>query len=132
MDRSRLQSPVGALEFLNHLRLAPVGADGLPAADRLLDQPVQLPQGVLLLAESLAGVAGDIAGHGGHPRHHDQAEQRQRDVERQHHRHHPGQSQQAGEKARHILAEHRVHVFDIVGQAAHEVAVRVLVEVAQG
>jgi hypothetical protein len=123
---------LAASKLRHHLRLLPVGFDHALPADRLLDQPVERAEAVLLRTERRARAPDDQPRQQRHQhRRRQQRDQRQQRVEPEHHRGDGDQAQQPGDKLRHALREHGVDHLHVVGQPAHQVAVRAAVEKAQ-
>ena len=109
-----------------------IGRDGLCGADLLLHNAVELAQQHLPL-EVIAPHE-----HGHHTRHEDRqqhrhaGQQRQRDAVAEHHDHRADEHQHAGEQGRQRGTDDVGDIFGVVGHAAHEVAVRVIVQIGDG
>ena len=109
-----------------------VGHHRAVAGDHFLHRAVQLAQEHLSLAGELAHVPGEDPG--GHQRqdHRGAAEQRQLPAVAEHDRHRARDGQHAGEQRRQGLGDCGGDVLDIVGHAAHHVAMGVGIQVAHG
>ena len=70
-------------------------------------------------------------GHEHRERHRDQRDQRQQRRDPEHHRQHRDDGEQRGEQLAHRLLEGLADVVDVVGDPAHQLAARLLVEVLQ-
>ena len=114
------------------LLLVVEGFDHLQALDHLLDVAVHRSQRALLPGEILPAASAEQGEHRQHrPQHHQGAQEQQRG-QGHHHGHHPHEGDHAGDELDHRLLKGRLHVVRVVGEAAHELAVGVGVEVAQG
>ncbi len=124
---------VGGLgEGLHGLGLLVVGGDGAGIGHHLLHGAVDLAQQLLALHVIFSHIFGDDPGE--HHRQHDggAAQQRQRHAVPQHHRQRADQRQNAGEQGAEGLGDHIGDILRVVGHAAHDVAVGVVVDIADG
>ena len=122
---------VALAKGLDHRLVAAEGLDHPLAADGLLHHPIEVAQTTLQVAEAAAGVAGDEIGEPEHDRHHHHRRQRQPVVQQEHGHQDAGQRQHAGQQHHHVQRDGGVDGFDIVGQAAHQLAGGIGVEEAQ-
>ncbi|OQA95034.1 MAG: hypothetical protein BWY25_02589 [Chloroflexi bacterium ADurb.Bin222] len=101
------------------------------AGDGLLDDAVERPQVLLLRAVALARAPGDEPGQRHRQRDDEQRDHRQRHVDHEHHDDHPDEVEGAGEELRCAAAQRIADVFHVIREAAHQIAVGVLIEEAQ-
>ena len=106
--------------------------DDLLAVDHFLDVAVDLAERGLLREEVACGLAADILDDNEHDRHAEQNENRQPDVGHDHADEHRDDGHGGREHLRDRLAEHLLERIGIVRKVAHEVAVGVGVEIADG
>ncbi|OQA11763.1 MAG: hypothetical protein BWY63_03872 [Chloroflexi bacterium ADurb.Bin360] len=86
---------------------------------------------LLLRAIPLPCALGDEIRHRHGQRDHQQCHQRQWHVDHEHHDDHTNQAEGAGEELRRTGAQGVADILDIVGEATHQIAMRVLIEEAQ-
>ena len=126
--------PVGLIELAElilGLLLVGEGLDHLQPLDDLLDVAVHVAQGcLLLLIEAAAAPAQLVEQHHGE-RQHQGGDQEQLPVDEKHHGHQAHEHQAAGAHGDHALLQGQLHVVRVVGEAAHQLAVGVLVKVGQ-
>ena len=108
------------------------GLDHLQTLNGLLDVAVHRAQvGLLLAVEPPGPAAEDLEDREGGP----QGEHRHQEEEgahREHDHHDAHEHQDAGEEGDHALLQGQLHVVGVVGEAAHELPVGVLVKVGEG
>ena len=104
----------------------------LQPLDGLLDFSVYLAQGSLLLLIELSAAAPQLLEQEHGEDQHQGGDQKQLPVDDQHEDHQPHKHQAAGEQRNHALLEGHLHIVGVVGEAAHQLPVGVLVKVGQG
>ena len=97
----------------------------------LLDVAVHRAKAALLRHKVRAGKRRQLFGGKQHDAHHHHGQARQRQVEHEHRTEHAHHRHHGGNQLRHALADHLAQRIDIVGVNAHDVAVRVRIEIAQ-
>ena len=126
--------PVGGVqraEVSLGLLLVGKGLDHLQTLDDLLDLAVHVAQGALLgavefpaaSAQGLEQNDGDSQQKGG--------DQKELPVDEEHHAHQAGKHQHTGAQGDHALLQGHLHIVRVVGEAAHQFPVGMLVKVAQ-
>ena len=127
--------PVGLVELfklLLGLLLVGKGLDYLQALNHLLDVAVHITQGsLLLLIELTAAAAQALEELDGHNKQQG-GDDKQLPVDKEHQAHQAHKHQAAGTQGDHALLQGQLYVVRVVGKAAHQLAVGVLVKVAQG
>ncbi len=127
--------PVGLVE-LAELRLGLLlvgeGLDHLQPLDDLLDVAVHVAQCGLLLLVVAAAAAAQLVEHGHGDRQHQGGDQKELPVDEEHHGHQTYKHEAAGAHGDHALLQGQLHVVRVVGEAAHQLPVGVLVKVGQG
>jgi len=111
--------------------LLPVGLNHACAAHGLFHLGVQFAELRLQAPEAVPRAMGNRHRYHEHQRDHRQAGERQPGVQHQHHDEDARHGQDAGDELRDALRQDAVDGVDIVREAAHDVAVRVFVKVAQ-
>ena len=106
--------------------------DNLLPLDHLLDVAVETAQGRLLLLEAGAAAAAHAFDHQEHQTQEHEGDEGQRPVQIHQHHHRAHEGQQVGHHAGEAVADHVGHGGHIVGEAAHQVAGLVGVEIPQG
>ncbi len=127
--------PVGLvppLEPLLGLPLVVKDLDDFLALDHFLDIAVDLPQGLLLVGEVPPGAGADGFHHQQHHRQGGEGDQGQRGTEDQHHGDGAGEVQRTGDQASEAVVQGLGDGFNVVGVAAHQLAVGVGVKEFQG
>ena len=123
---------VAPLEARLGLRLVVEDLDDLLALNHLLDIAVDLPQGLLLAGKVTAGAGPDGLNHPQHHRQGGEGDEGQRGAQDQHHDDGAGEGQRAGDETSKAVVQSLGNGFDVVGVAAHQLAVGVGVEEFQG
>ena len=127
--------PIGAVaggELVQGLLLMVKDLDDLLTLDHLLNVAVEAAQGRLLLLEADAAAAAHALHHQEHQPQEHEGDQRQRPVQIHQHHHRAHEGQQVGHHAGEAVADHIGHGVHVVGEAAHQVAGLVGVEIPQG
>ena len=127
--------PVGLVELFK-LLLGPLlvgkGLDHLQALDHLLDIAVHIAQSRLLLLIKLAAAAAQLLKELDGQHQQQGGDDKQLPVDEEHQAHQAHKHQAAGAQGDDTLLQGQLYVVRVVGEAAHELAVGVLVKVAQG
>ena len=126
--------PVGVVEGLElflGLLLVGKGLDDLQTLDDLLDLAVDVTQsGLLLLVEAAAAAAQALKEEDGQNQK-QSGDQKELPVDEEHEQHQAHEHQGAGAKGHDALFQSHLHIVRVVGEAAHELAVGMLIKVAQ-
>ena len=108
------------------------GLDHLQTLDILLDGAVDGTQGGLLQAVELAAQTAQLLEQYQDDEQDHQGDDEQQGGQHQHHDHGADEGDGAGQQLDHALLQGQLDVVGVVGEPAHELAVGVLVKVAQG
>ena len=119
-------------ELVQGLLLMVKDLDDLLTLDHLLNVAVETAQGRLLLLEAGAAAAAHALHHQEHQPQEHEGDQRQRPVQVNQHEHGAHKGDEVGHHAGEAVADHVGHGVHVVGEAAHQVAGLVGVEIPQG
>ena len=123
------QSVVQLLEPFKVFLLMAENLDDLLTIHHLLDIAVDLAQVGLLLNEEASRVLDALHGKHHRGRDHEQRDDEQRHIQNNHRNHDAHDGHDAGNQLGHRLGDHLAHGIDIVGVNAHDIAVRMGIEI---
>ena len=122
---------VRALEIFHHVLFAAKDLHNLRARDRLFHHAIQFAERGLLLLEEAARVLGDAAQHKHAQRNREAGDDRELPAQGKHHGKRDHHGDDAGKHLRERVGKHIGNIVHIVGQAAHQLAVRFGIEKTQ-
>ena len=108
------------------------GFDDAQALDHLLNVAVHLAQGLLLPLVELAAAPADYADGKEAGRQHEERDEEERRAGEEHDGDYAHKEQRRGKDGDDALLQHLLHIVRVVGEAAHELAVGVLVVEVEG
>ena len=123
---------VAGSELVHGLLLVVKDLDDLLALDHLLNVAIEAAQGRLLLLEADAAAAAHAFDHQEHQTQEHEGDEGQGPVQVNQHEHGAHKGNEVGHHAGEAVADHIGHGVHVVGEAAHQVAGLVGVEIPQG